>query len=255
MRSNAMMRVLAVDDDEWILSGVAAALEAHGFEVVSAPDGRAGLEAALAHDPDLIITDIMMPEMDGWTFIRRLRANPLFALVPVLFLTAKSTAQDRISSFQLGADDYIGKPVNLPDLPRRVMRALAQRRQIEADLALPPQSAPGAKGLKGTFDQIGMATLLSVLSNGRRSGILRINGGALRSEVLIYLVRGQIHRIEVQGKGRLSGDSASQLLFSCLEGAFEFTPMTLRLPNELNVSMTSLLLRGAGQSALAATPF
>lgn len=248
MNESRLSRVLVVDDDDWILSGVTVALSAAGFEVCSARDGKEGLEGALRKSPDLIITDVMMPRMDGWAFIRNLRAHPEFALVPVLFLTSRAGSQDRISGFQLGADDYLGKPVNLVDLPRRVLRALAHRRQLEEELALPDAPAPGGKGLKGTLDQIGMATLLSVLATGRRSGILRLSGGALRSEVLVYLVRGQLHRVEIQGKGRLTGNEALGQLFHWLEGGFEFTPMKLRLSNELNIPVNKLLMEGARQA-------
>jgi len=253
-----MSRILVVDDDDWILSGVSVALSAAGFEVCSASNGKEGLETALRKSPDLIITDVVMPEMDGWTFVRQLRSHPEFALVPVLFLTSKASSQDRIAGFQLGADDYLGKPVNLPELPRRVLKALAHRRQLEEELAAPAPTASGGKGLKGTLDQVGMATLLSVLSNGRRSGILRLAGGVLSSEVLVYLVRGQIFRVEVQGKGRLTGAEALQQLFHWLEGSFEFAPMPLRLSNDLNISTNALLLQGArgGAPAVpACTPF
>jgi CheY-like chemotaxis protein len=255
MTNMTLGRILVVDDDDWIISGVSVVLTGAGFEVTSACDGRAGLAAALRKKPDLIITDVMMPEMDGWTFVRRLRSNPEFALVPVLFLTSKAGVEDRIAGFQLGADDYVAKPVNLMDLPRRVMRSMAQRHQLEGELALPDHPSSGGKGLKGTLDQVGMATLLSVLSTGRRSGILRLSGGPLRSEVLVYLVRGQIYRAEVQGRGRLTGEEALQQLFRWLEGAFEFAPMPLRLANELNISMNTLLLQGARQNTLAAAPF
>jgi CheY-like chemotaxis protein len=245
---STLSRVLVVDDDDWIISGVTVALNAAGFEVCSATNGREGLRAALQKRPDVIVTDVVMPEMDGWAFVRQLRAHPDFALVPVLFLTSRSAAEDRISGFQLGADDYLGKPVNLAELPRRIMKALAQRRQLEENLTL-PAPAPAGKGLKGTLDQVGMATLLSVLSLGRRSGILRLTGGVLRSEVLVYLVRGEIYRIEVGGRGRLSGDEVLQQLFRWLEGGFEFTPMPLRLSNEVNVSMNQLLMQGARQGS------
>lgn len=248
MKPSQLSRVLVVDDDDWIISGVTVALSAAGFEVCSATNGREGLRAALEKRPDVIVTDVVMPEMDGWAFVRQLRAHPDFSLVPVLFLTSKSAAEDRISGFQLGADDYLGKPVNLAELPRRILRALAQRRQLEESLAL-PAPAPEGKGLKGTLDQIGMATLLSVLSAGRRSGILRLTGGVLRSEVLVYLVRGEIYRIEVGGRGRLTGDEALQQLFRWLEGGFEFSPIALRIANEVNVAMNTLLLRGARQGS------
>jgi len=251
MKNAALGRILVVDDDDWILSGVSVALTAAGFEVCMACDGRRGLEMALWKRPDLVITDVVMPEMDGWTLVRHLRSHPEFTLVPVLFLTSKGGAQDRIAGFQLGADDYLGKPVNLTELPRRVMRALAHRRQIEEQLVPASPASSGGKGLKGTLDQVGMATLLSVLSTGRRSGILRLAGGVLGDEALVYLVRGEIHRVDVQGRGRLTGDEALQQLFRRLEGGFEFCPMALRLSNELNVSMTKILLQGARECTVA----
>ncbi len=253
MMNGTLGRILIVDDDDWIVAGARVVLEAEGFEIASASNGLEGLKAAHEFCPDLIITDVVMPEMDGWTFVRQLRADARFALVPVLFLTSKATSQDRISGFQIGADDYLGKPVNLPDLPRRVKKALSHRKQIEADLALEAKPVAGAGGLKGTLDQIGMASLLSVLGLGRRSGILRLARPMLHQDVLIYLVLGEVHRVEMQGRGRLSTEEVFQELFQWLEGTFEFLPIRLRVANDLNLSMNRLLLQGARQGAIRAT--
>jgi CheY-like chemotaxis protein len=252
MKNESYGRILLVDDDEWISAGVQAVLEARNFEVLTAPDGASGLDIARDQFPDLIISDVVMPEMDGWTFVRHLRSDPRFALVPVLFLTSKGSPLDRISGFQLGADDYIAKPLNLHELPRRVMKALAQRRQLEAELQQGIQTAVGGGGLRGTLDQIGMASLLSVLGMGRRSGILRLTGPQGCEEILVYLVRGELHRIEAQGRGRLSVEEVFQELFHWFGGTFEFVPMKLRLSNELNLSMNTLLLQGARQGAFVA---
>ncbi|HLY12553.1 MAG TPA: response regulator [Planctomycetota bacterium] len=254
MKKDVMGRILVVDDDDWIVTGARTVLETQGFEVSSAGTGAEGLDRARDQCPDLIITDVVMPEMDGWTFVRQLRADPRFALVPVLFLTSKASAQDRISGFQLGADDYLSKPLNLHELPRRVLKALAQRRLIEAEMALGAKPAPGGGGLKGTLDQIGMASLLSVLAMSRRSGILRLSRPMGTDEILIYLVRGELHRIEMQGRGRLNIEEVFQQLFHWFQGTFEFLPMKLRLSNELNLSMNTLLLQGARQGAFIATP-
>jgi CheY-like chemotaxis protein len=253
MMNETLGRILIVDDDDWIASGASAVLKAEGFETCSARDGSEGLEAAREFCPDLIITDVVMPEMDGWTFVRHLRADARFALVPVLFLTSRSTSQDRIAGFQIGADDYMAKPLNLHELPRRVKKALSHRKQIEADLALEAKPAAGARGLQGTLDQIGMASLLSILGQGRRSGILRLSRPNVHDEVLIYLVLGEAHRIEVQGRGRLSTEEVFQELFQWLEGTFEFLPIRLRVSNDLNLTMNRLLLQGARQGAIHAT--
>jgi hypothetical protein len=112
--------------------------------------------------------------------------------------------------------------------------------------------SPGGGSLKGTLDQIGMASLLSVLGTGRRSGILRLTRPMGREEILIYLVRGELYRIEMQGRGRLTVEEVFQQLFHWFEGTFEFLPMKLRLSNELNLSMNTLLLQGARQGAFVA---
>jgi DNA-binding response OmpR family regulator len=250
MRTQPLARILVVDDDEWIISGAKVVLEAEGFEVCSAKDGEKGLESAYENSPDLIVTDVLMGGMDGWTFVRTIRSDARFALVPVIFLTSKKSAEDRITGFQLGADDYLAKPINFHELPRRVKKALAQRRQLETEFRLVNRPTLGAKTLQGSLDRIGMASLLSVLAASQRSGIIRINGPMVKGEMLLYLVQGHPYRIEVQGIGRMTSEEASQELFCCSEGRFEFVPMRLRVSDELNISMNQLLLRGARGSSL-----
>ncbi|MBI3857074.1 MAG: DUF4388 domain-containing protein [Planctomycetes bacterium] len=145
--------------------------------------------------------------------------------------------------------------MNLPELPRRVLKALAHRRQLEEDLAVSGPSAVDGKGLTGTLDQVGLATLLGVLGNTRRSGILRLSGSLLQSEMMVYLVHGRVFRVELQGKGRLSAPEAKEQVFRRLEGPFEFMPMALRVVDEMNLSTTQLLLHGARRPAPAAVPF
>src|SRR5262245_1192820 len=82
----AAPRILVVDDDAWILRMVTTVLEKRGYEVVVARDGEDGLKKAEADLPDLVITDVMMPRLDGWTLVRKLRSKPEFAFVPVIFL-------------------------------------------------------------------------------------------------------------------------------------------------------------------------
>ena len=253
MKTNELARILVVDDDEWITCGARAALESPSFEILTAADGMEGLASALYNKPDLIITDVVMPRMDGWTLARNLRSNPDFGFVPILFLTSRGGAQDRISGFQLGADDYIAKPLNMLELPRRVMRALAQRRRLEAEFAAPPDKAPGGTRLSGSLDQVGMACLLSILCQGRRSGILRLAGVPGQAEILLYLVRGQVYRAEVEGRGRLASGEVRQHLFGWLRGTFEFAPMRIRLADELELSTTALLMEGARSGTLLET--
>jgi DNA-binding response OmpR family regulator len=103
-------RILVADDDAWILRMVTTVLKKRGYEVDTAPDGEQAYERALSNPPDLLITDVMMPNVDGWTLVKRMREHPVLRDVPVIFLTALSSDDDRIHGFRLGADDYLPKP-------------------------------------------------------------------------------------------------------------------------------------------------
>ena len=122
------IRVLVVDDDPWILRMVSSSLEKKGsYLVETARDGQEALQKAQQHRPDMIITDVMMPVMDGWALVQQLRADPGLADVPVLFLTALGKDEDRLHALGLKPDDYVSKPFRFDDLERRVLKALAVR--------------------------------------------------------------------------------------------------------------------------------
>jgi DNA-binding response OmpR family regulator len=234
--------VLVVDDDEWIFKAIQAALGASGCRVDWAYDGLRGLEIARLKKPDVIITDVVMPRLDGWAFVKQLRSMPEFALTPVIFLTSKKAADDLIRGFRLGADDYLPKPLNLQLLQERLGRALEERRRLEKDLAAP---APAGKGLQGTFDQIGLAAVLRVLELGRRSGILRLRREGDREEGLIYVVDGSVHRAELAGGKGLRNQESVYAMVGWSEGTFEFSPMPLRLADDVATPITQLLLEAA----------
>jgi two-component system OmpR family response regulator len=115
-------RLLIVDDEESLRSMLRAALSHHGFEISEAPDGRAALEAVAQDRPDLVILDVMMPDLDGFEVCRRLRAEG--DTTPVLFLTAKHDTSDKVRGLTLGGDDYLHKPFSLDELVARVEAVL-----------------------------------------------------------------------------------------------------------------------------------
>ena len=130
--------VLVADDDAWILRMVATVLEKRGYSVETAVDGEDALARALARTPDLLITDVMMPKLDGWSLVRQLRSHAELAMLPVIFLTALSSEDDRIRGFRLGADDYVTKPFRFEELDLRVAKTL---RRTAADHAGDARSA------------------------------------------------------------------------------------------------------------------
>lgn len=116
-------RILIVDDEPGLRELVRINLEHEGFEVLQAENGSQGLATVQEQQPDLVILDVMMPEMDGWEACRKLRE---FSTVPVLMLTARVQSQDIVTGLDSGADDYLLKPFNMDELMARV-RALLRR--------------------------------------------------------------------------------------------------------------------------------
>jgi DNA-binding response OmpR family regulator len=128
-----MDTVLLVDDDPMITSPIARELEAAGYAVKIAHDGRTGLEIATDPSIDLVVLDIMMPGMDGWQVCKELRA---VSVVPILMLTALGDEIDRILGLELGADDYLTKPFSTRELIARI-RALLRRVDLDSALHKP----------------------------------------------------------------------------------------------------------------------
>ena len=125
-----MKKVLVVDDEEHLTSLVKAYLVKDGYQVTIANNGREGLTSARRVHPDLIILDVMMPEMDGYEFLRTLRNE---SDTPVIFLTAKVDEQERVLGLELGADDYLVKPFYPRELISRV-RAVLRREAKRTDV-------------------------------------------------------------------------------------------------------------------------
>ena len=133
------MRVLLIEDETPLRVAVRDALQDEGWRVIAAADGQQGFDRALAEKPDVIVLDVMLPKMDGYTLCRELRR--LGHRTPVLMLTARGQVEDRVHGLDCGADDYLVKPFSLAELKAR-LRALHRRGQQEA--ALPAVAEFGA---------------------------------------------------------------------------------------------------------------
>ena len=127
-----MQTILVVDDDKDIVDLVKYNLQKEGFNVLTARNGTAALEQA-SQLPDLVILDVMMPEVNGWEVVKRLKANVKTASIPVVFLTAKASEVDEVLGLELGADDYLVKPISMPKLLARVRAIFRKRDPAQAD--------------------------------------------------------------------------------------------------------------------------
>ncbi|QDY86161.1 response regulator transcription factor [Paenibacillus polymyxa] len=122
--------ILIIDDDEKIVSMLRRGLAFEGYEVLTAANGAEGLNKMLTAEPDLVVLDVMMPQIDGFEVCRRMREGG--STVPVLMLTAKDEVENRVKGLDLGADDYLVKPFALEELLARV-RALLRRKTEQQD--------------------------------------------------------------------------------------------------------------------------
>ncbi|MBW4629266.1 MAG: EAL domain-containing response regulator [Brasilonema octagenarum HA4186-MV1] len=126
-----MTKILVIEDEKLVRENIIDLLAAEDFDTIAAANGRIGLDLALSQTPDLILCDLMMPEVDGYGVLTRLREKPVTASIPFIFLTAKSARTDFRQGMDLGADDYLTKPFTRTEL----LNAIASRLTKQASLA------------------------------------------------------------------------------------------------------------------------
>jgi CheY-like chemotaxis protein len=125
-----MTKILVIEDEESVRLNLVEMLEAEDYEAVSAPNGMIGAMGALDHIPDLVICDVMMPELDGYGVLETLRQDPTTATIPFIFLTAKADKGDMREGMELGADDYLTKPFTRDELLQSITARLKKQAVI-----------------------------------------------------------------------------------------------------------------------------
>jgi DNA-binding NarL/FixJ family response regulator len=171
-----MKRILVIEDEPEMRRNITALLRYHDYEPIAAENGRLGVEAARRDKPDLILCDVMMPELDGFGVLQALQADTSLARTPFIFLTAKGEKDDLRSGMNLGADDYLTKPVANSDLVRAVATRLRRseqqvKREFKPDfssaapllaLGLTPRAAEALLWLAQGKTNADIATILGV---------------------------------------------------------------------------------------------
>jgi two-component system alkaline phosphatase synthesis response regulator PhoP len=147
-------RILLVEDEESLIDVIRLNLELEGFQVVVAKDGRMAIKTALESRFDLIILDVMLPEINGFDICESIRLEN--KNVPIFFLTAKNTSQDRVAGLKLGADDYLTKPFNLEELLLRVQ--LLVKRGFERQSSIPQADSFSFSGNVVNFSDYSIKT-------------------------------------------------------------------------------------------------
>ncbi len=173
MSTPANIKIMIIEDDAELVRGLKRLLESDGYEVIPATVSMHALPLALREQPDLIVLDVMMPGIDGWEVLRRVRSSAAIATTPVMMLTAKTGVDDRVFGLTAGADDYLTKPFALREFRARVDALL---RRSRGDLAL-----PGSKRVPVAAER-GVAFV-------ETADILYIEG--MRNHCLIHTVEGE----------------------------------------------------------------
>ena len=170
MNNEELIHVLLVEDEQTLAMIIKDTLEGQGFRIRLAKDGEEGLQCFFHEKPDVLVADVMMPRMDGFEMMRRIRRSD--AVTPVLFLTARSAVNDVVEGFELGANDYLKKPFGMQELIVRI-KALAGR-------VLSPTQPPRAQALFEIGDYVFTPRTQQLLHQGttaelshRESEILR----------------------------------------------------------------------------------
>jgi DNA-binding NarL/FixJ family response regulator len=138
--SSMPLTILVADDDLGTRLAISDYLEMSGYSVLTAADGREALAIVEAHHPHLMVTDIIMPRLNGYELVRHVRQHPAFRLLPVIFLTSRNQTEERIQGYQSGGDLYLPKPFELPELGAAI-RNLLERSQMISEYRLSPEES------------------------------------------------------------------------------------------------------------------
>ncbi len=229
----AKPKIIVVDNDRNSLKILETSLNKAGFIVTTSTDGVDALEKVKTFFPDLIISDVTLPKIDGYEFCKRLKEDPKTASIPFIFLTRQKSVDDKIRGLELGVDDYLTKPIYIKEVITRV-KILLEKKEKER-LELP------STGIKFTGNLADMAAvdLIQTLELGNKSGEVHFVNGKNRGS--IYLQKGKIIDAE-QANSR--GGSAVYRLLNWTEGTFKIDFKEVEREDKIGSSNQSLIMEG-----------
>ncbi len=251
-------KILIIDDDLDTLRLVGLMLQRQGYQISAATNGQQGLDKAFDEDPDLILLDIMMPDMDGYEVTRRLRRNPSTMGTPILMFTAKTQLDDKVIGFEVGANDYLTKPTHPSELQARVKTLLSRASERKVAEASTRQEKHGyvvgvlgARGGLGTTS-IGVnlaASLYARIHTDILLAELLPGQGALALDLGVDGSRGLTELLSVSKLNEITHDRVNETLVGHPSGLKLFLssdrPRDMHLINQL-VNYETIIKRLAG---------
>ncbi len=221
-------KILIVDDNPNVLRLLNISLSKAGYDIVQAENGEVAFEAANRERPDIIISDIMMPKMDGIELCWMIRENSDIPLVPFIFLTSFDDPETEIRGFRAGADDYLNKPIDRAELLQRVDHLINRAKNVKQM----ESHSKEHKGFSGDLKDLTVVELVQMLNLNKKTGILVIDS---KIEGNIHMKEGQLHAAFAGDK---TGEEAMYDLVALDSGSFTFKNSDVN--EEGNISNTTM---------------
>lgn len=232
MEKKMAAKILIVDDNPSVLKLLNINLSKAGYEIVEAENGEQAFDVANKTLPDLIISDIMMPQMDGLELCWMIRENSKVPLVPFIFLTSFDDQETEIKGFRAGADKYLNKPIERKDLLEKVAELLNRNKKVNAV----QEEEMDKKGFAGDLVDLSIVELVQMLNLNKKSGTLHIEDS---SGGKIYLKDGHLYAAEC---GNLKGEEAVYELVKIQEGKFNFEIVDVDIDRNVQASTMNVIM-------------
>ncbi len=225
-------KVLIADDNPQVLKLLQISLKKAGYDVIEAENGEQAFELANKEKPDIIISDIMMPQMDGIELCWMIRENSEIPIVPFIFLTSFDDPETEIKGFRAGADKYLNKPIERKELIEKVQELLQRNDQLK-DME---KESSEKQAFAGDLSDLSIVELVQMLNLNKKSGTLNISAGTTGK---IYLKDGQLHAAECDS---LNGEEAVYKLVEQDKGTFNFEITDVTIERNINSSTMNVIM-------------
>ncbi|MBO6936355.1 MAG: DUF4388 domain-containing protein [Deltaproteobacteria bacterium] len=231
----AKQNLLLVDADPRSLRVLEVSLRKAGYSVASCEDAKAALEMVELSEPDLILSDTRLPELDGFGFVEKLREKPEYAEIPLIFLSSDGSVESKVRGLELGVEDYLTKPIYIKEIITRVNLVLQrhERRGLE-------RRSLTKTRFSGSLSEMGLVDLLQTIDISRKSGVLELSNGDRGGTV--HFLNGRLVHAE---SGNLEGDRAIYRFLVWNEGEFDLEFRAVEPEKEtIQTSTQGLLMEG-----------
>jgi len=227
-------KVLIVDDNPNVLRllNISLTKADEDYQIIQAENGEVALQLANEEEPDIIISDVMMPKMDGIELCWMIRENSKVPLVPFIFLTSFQDRETTVRGFRAGADDYLTKPVDRKKLVETVRDLLSRKHNLDTL----SENTEKHKGFSGDLQDLSIVELVQLLNLNKKSGVLKVSNG---DNSFVYINQGELWAVR---KGDKSGEDAFHDVVSQKKGAFQFDVEEVSVERNIHNSTMNVLM-------------